>query len=442
MRRCDDRCRGTDAGGDAAPGAARGGRPGRVPDPLIAALDGRVPGHSLPAPLYTDPGLFQRELRLLWQRQWLFVGSVAEVREPGDYFTVDLGASSVLVLRDDDEQVRAFHNVCRHRGSRLVTDDHGSVGNIVCGYHQWTYGTDGRLLHAPQLSAEVDTSCLALRAVALHDLAGLLYVSLSPEPSSDLAEVDRVVAPYVAPHGLARTKVAAQTDIVEQGNWKLVMENNRECYHCEGGHPELTRTFFPTWGLDPDQIPPHLQHDHDRYLLAEADLQRACDVRSLPHAVVEDLEDRPVGFWVQREPLDGAGESFSRDGSRLVSRLLGELPDHRMGRLSLHTQPNAWVHLLADHVVTFSVLPVAVDRTLVRTTWLVHEDAVEGVDYDVPTLTEVWRRTNEQDATFVARTQAGVTDPAYLPGPYSRAERHVESFLRWYDARVREEAAR
>lgn len=418
----------------------RRGEAAAAAEPLLAALDLRLPGHALPAPLYTDPDLFDHELRLLWRRQWLFVGSVAEVPEPGDYLTVDLGTSSVLVLHDDG-QVRAFHNVCRHRGSRLVTEAHGSVGNIVCGYHRWTYGTDGRLLHAPQMPPETDLSCLGLRSVALHDLAGLLFVNLSAAPSDDLAQVHRVVAPYVAPHGLARTKVAAQVDLVEQANWKLVMENNRECYHCEGGHPELTQTFFPTWGLEADQIPPHLQPDHDRYLLAEADLQRACESRSLPHACVEDL-DRPVGFWIRREPLDGAGESFSLDGNRLVGRLLGDFTEHRMGRLSLHLQPNAWAHLMADHAVTFSVVPLAVDRTLVRTTWLVPEEAVPGVDYDVDTLTEVWRRTNEQDAAFVAAAQAGVTDPAYLPGPYSQAERHVDAFVRWYDARVRAEAGR
>jgi len=108
----------------------------------------------------------------------------------------------------------------------------------------------------------------------------------------------------------------------------------------------------------------------------------------------------------------------------------------------VHLQPNVWAHFLADHVVTFAVLPVSVDQTLVRTTWLVHEDAVEGVDYDVAALTDVWRHTNEQDADFVSLTQQGVADPAYEPGPYSEAERQVDAFVSWYVARVEEEAAR
>jgi Rieske 2Fe-2S family protein len=408
---------------------------------LLHLLDSRLPGRSLPGPCYTDPEVHRLELDLVWARQWVFVGSSAEVPEPGDYLTVALGRASVLVLRDDDDQVRAFHNVCRHRGARLVSEARGSVGNLVCGYHHWTYGTDGRLLHAPQLAEGTDTSCLGLRTVHLRDVAGLLFVCLSTEPPADLEDVAAVVTPYLAPHGLDRAKVAAQVDLVERGNWKLVMENNRECYHCDG-HPELLSTFFPTWGLADHQVPPRLRPAHERYLAAEADLHRVCDERGLPYPLVEDLVHRPAGFRIQREALDGAGESFSRDGSRLVDRLLGDLDEPRLGRVTYHQQPNLWTHFLADHVVTFSVLPLAPDRTLVRTTWLVHEDAVEGEDYDVENLTAVWRRTNEQDAAFVASTHAGVADPAYEPGPHTEGESQVGAFLSWYAARVREAVAR
>ncbi|MBS45929.1 MAG: (Fe-S)-binding protein [Nocardioides sp.] len=427
---------------------ARPARPGAaVPDltaptaRLLALLDERRPGWGLPGACYTDPELHEVDLRLVWQRQWVFVGSVAEVPEPGDYLTVDLGSASVLVLRDDDGDVRAFRNVCRHRGARLVAESHGSVGNIVCGYHRWTYGTDGALLHAPQLPPEADPACLGLRTVHLRDVAGLLFVCLAPEPPDDLDTVADVVTPYLEPHAIARTKVAAQVDLVERGNWKLTMENNRECYHCDG-HPELLCSLFPTWGLAEHQVPERLRADHDRYLRAETDLLNRCDAMGLPHALVEDLVRRPVGFRVQREPLDGLGESFSETGGRLVRRLLGDLTDAKLGRLGLHLQPNTWFHAMADHVVTFAALPLTHDSTLVRTTWLVDADAAEGVDYDVEELTATWRATNEQDAAFVELTQAGVADPGYEPGPYSEAEDQVEAFVSWYAARVREEAAR
>ncbi len=108
----------------------------------------------------------------------------------------------------------------------------------------------------------------------------------------------------------------------------------------------------------------------------------------------------------------------------------------------MHTQPNAWFHVLADHAVTFSVLPLSADQTLVRTTWLVHEDAVEGVDYDLDTLTHVWRETNEQDSVFCARAQLGVSSPAYEPGPYAASEYQVDAFTTWYVERAKEHCAR
>ena len=130
------------------------------------------------------------------------------------------------------------------------------------------------------------------------------------------------------------------------------------------------------------------------------------------------------------------------DGSAASRRLLGGLDTPRLGRVSVHTQPNSWMHACADHAVTFSVLPLAVDRTLVRTTWLVHEDAVEGTDYDVGTLTHVWRETNEQDAEFCRRAQQGVATPGYEPGPYAPSEYQVDAFVTWYVDRMREHTAR
>ncbi|QWC84446.1 aromatic ring-hydroxylating dioxygenase subunit alpha [Nocardioidaceae bacterium] len=417
-------------------------------DRLLGLLDARTPGRPLPGACYTDADLFELDLRLLWHRQWVFAGSVAEVPEAGDYLTVELGVISVIVLRDDDEQVRAFRNVCRHRGSRLVTEPRGAVGNLVCGYHHWTYGTDGRLLHAPQLAPVAeggpDPACLSLRTVHVREVGGLLFICLAHEPPEDLdapgGAID-TIAPYLAPHALDRAKVAAQVDLVEHGNWKLTMENNRECYHCDG-HPELLRTFFPTWGLRDDQVPPRLMPAHQRYKAAEEDLSAVCRTRGYPRDLVDDLVEPAFAYRIAREALDGAGESFSRDGSRLVQRLLGDIDEARLGRVTFHAQPNVWVHALGDHVVTFAALPVAPDRTLVRTTWLVHADAVEGVDYDVDELTEVWRRTNEQDAALVGLTQAGVADPAYVPGPYTDGERQVDDFVTWYVARMREEALR
>ena len=403
---------------------------------VTALLAGRIPGRPLEQPFYTSRQIFDLDIDAVFARAWIFVANEAEIREPGDFVTVTIGAYSVIVVRDDDEQVRAWHNVCRHRGARLLEDSAGSVGNIVCGYHKWTYGTDGALRHAGQQPRDFDRSCLGLKPVHVRSVAGLIHICLAAEPPADFDGVAARLEPYLLPHQLRRAKVAAQIDIVEDGNWKLVMENNRECYHCDG-HPELSTSLFPTYGYDEVDVPALLRPAFDRYLQADADLQHSCADLGLPFARVEELERRS-GFRVQREPLDGAGESFSADGRVLCRRLLGDLQQPRLGRLSMHHQPNTWIHVLSDHAVTFTALPLAPDRTLVRSTWLVHEEAVEGVDYDVSTLTDTWRQTNLQDAAFVARAQLGVSSPAYEPGPYTLSEYQVEAFCVWYLDRLRE----
>jgi glycine betaine catabolism A len=403
----------------------------------VAELVGRrAAGMSLEAPFYTSDELFQLDLEAIFADHWIFVATEAEVPEPGDYLTVELGSYSVIVVRDDDEELRAFHNVCRHRGARILNEPQGSVANIVCGYHKWTYGADGALRFAPSQPADFDKSCYALRSVHVRSVGGLVFLCLAAEPPADFDDVAARVTPYLAPHRLPEAKVAAQVDLVEAGNWKLVMENNRECYHCDG-HPELLRTFFPTYGYAEHEVPPQLRPAYERYLQAEADLERTCEELGLPTGQIEELDERATGFRVRRIPLDLAGESFTPDGAAACRLPLGDLPTPRLGHLSIHLQPNSWFHVVGDHAIAFSVLPLAPDRTLLRTTWLVHPDAEEGTDYDRDTLLKVWTATNEQDGDLVARAQRGVTSPAYEPGPYAPTEDHVEAFCRWYVSRLR-----
>jgi Rieske 2Fe-2S family protein len=402
---------------------------------LTDLIGRRSPGLSLETPFYTAQDVFDLDIAAIFSTHWLFVTAEAEVPEPGDFITVTIGPYSVIVVRDDDREVRAFHNVCRHRGSRILDADRGSVGNLVCPYHRWTYNVDGRLLHADNQSSTFDKNRFGLRPVQVRNLSGLVFICLGDQAPTDVDDVAARVAPYLAPYELWRTKVAHQVDIVEHGNWKLVMENNRECYHCEG-HPELISAYFPLHGYTADDVPPRLRRVWDRYEKAGADLRAACVRQGFPLAAIRELDSRATGFMISHAPLDGAGKSYTAGGESVSGRRLGTLETDRFGDLHVHFQPNSWFHVLADHAVAFTALPLARDRTLLRTTWLVHADAVEGVDYDVPSLTAIWRATNAQDSTFVARAQRGVQDPGYRPGPYSTVERDVEAFVSWYISRI------
>ncbi|QNK81824.1 SRPBCC family protein [Nakamurella sp. PAMC28650] len=408
-----------------------------IRDDIAGLIATRIPGRSLPGDLYASTEAFDLDLDAVFYRSWIFVAVEPDVPEAGDYVTVAVGRHSVIITRDDDEEIRAFHNVCRHRGSRLLDDKCGSTGNIVCPYHQWTYDQQGRLLHAESTPADFDRSLFSLRKVALRNVSGLLFVCLSDDPPEDFDDFAARVAPYLAPHRLRTARIARQVDIVENGNWKLVMENNRECTHC-GGHPELLCSLFPVYGYRESDIGPRLRPAWDRYLAAKAAFEEICTRNDLPWKAIEELDTRRTGFRIEREPLDMAGESFTIDGTLASRKLMADFTEPRLGRLSMHLQPNAWFHFLSDHIVTFSVLPLTADSSLLRTTWLVAADAVEGVDYDVDKLTYVWRQTNDQDRAFVARAHAGVGDPAYVPGPYLPPEYQVEAFCNWYVQRVRE----
>lgn len=408
---------------------------------LEELLERRRVGYSLEAPFYTDREVFDADMEGIFGKHWLFAASVAEVPEPGDYVTVDYGPYSLILVRADDGDVNVLHNVCRHRGARVLTEQSGTTGNIVCGYHSWTYASDGTLIHAASAPGEkFDKDCFSLKRAHSRIVAGLIFVCLAADPPEDLDAIVPTIEPYLAPHELSKTKVAYQQDIIEDGNWKLVMENNRECYHCDG-HPELACSLFPTWGLTDGLIPPHLEEVWDRNMAAEQELQDRCERLELPYRVIEELNTRIAGFRISREALDGHGESFSESGRRLSKKLLGDLPDFRLGRCSMHLQPNSWFHMLSDHVITFAAFPISEKQTLVRTTWLVADDAVEGVDYDLDVLTHTWKQTNLQDANFVALCQKGASSPAYEQGPYMKSEYQVEMFIDWYRQRMQEHIA-
>ncbi|PQA77046.1 aromatic ring-hydroxylating dioxygenase subunit alpha [Rhodoferax sp. TS-BS-61-7] len=397
----------------------------------------RRPGYSLEAPFYLSESILAADMEHIFGKHWIFVAVEPQIAEAGDYITVDFGNNSILIVRDDDMQVKAFHNVCRHRGSRLCASHRGSVGNIVCPYHQWTYDLTGKLIHAKHMGEDFDPSGSGLKAVHVRSLGGLIFICLAEHPPEDFDQMAAEMTPYIAPHRLADCKVAAQVDIIEDCNWKLTMENNRECYHCVSNHPELTISLYEYgFGYQPDEQ-------------NAAGLQRFKDVTAanharwesmgLPSAEIDTLDDRITGFRTQRLPIDRTGQSQTMNTEVASKKLLADFVDPALGGLSFWTQPNSWHHFMSDHIVSFSVLPISAGKTLVRTTWCVHKDAVEGVDYTVDNLTAVWNATNAQDRRLVEESQIGVANGAYEPGPYSPfTEGLVEKFCNWYVGRMRE----
>ncbi|WP_237476401.1 aromatic ring-hydroxylating oxygenase subunit alpha [Lichenibacterium dinghuense] len=390
---------------------------------IRALLDARRPGHTLPQPFYTDPDLYRFDLDAVFARSWIAVGFECEVAEPGSYLAARIGASPIVITRARDGALRGFHNACRHRGAQLCAEGAGRRSLLVCPYHQWSYGLDGRLVRAARMGENFDPAEHGLVPVRVEAVAGTLYACLA-EDAPDFAPFRREVEPLLAPLALQDAKVAHVDTLVERGNWKLVMENARECYHCDAKHPELSFTF-PTGARG------NFESEGDPARIAFDDRMAA---RGLPVGPVD-------GDWYQaaRFALNDGCASMTEDGRACVARPLAALTEGDVGSLRWALEPHSFAHAVGDFAFLFSAMPTGPRETVVTSKWLVHRDAVEGVDYDLGTLTALWTATNLQDRDLVENNQRGVDGAGYRPGPYSpEGEALCARFTDWYCRKARD----
>ena len=380
---------------------------------LLAA---RRPFFSLPQAFYNDPEIFRMDLAAVFHKRWIFAGVECEIPDPGDYFTLAIGPTSIVVVRDQTGAINAFYNTCRHRGSRICLTESGALKRLVCPYHQWTYDLSGKLIATGQMHEGFERADYPLRAVNLRRSAGTIYVCLD----DDLPDFDAygpVIEPYLAPHDLRNAKLAHQTHVVVKGNWKLVMENSRECFHCPARHRELMHTFL---------------HDYNFAEPASDPVVRAFWERCAGLGLVCEQQGDD-DFRIVRIPLRHGALSSTIDGKSAVSRVLGTMPTNDAGSVRWVHFPSTFNHAFADYAILVRMLPISPLETLFTTKWLVHRDAVEGRDYDLKALVQVWDATNGQDKALVEHNQEGVNSAGYVPGPYSRqAEQGVIRFVEWY----------
>ena len=390
---------------------------------ISAALADRRPGYTLPQALYNDPAMFEFDLHAIYARSWLMAGFTCEVPDPGSYTSIRIGPWPVLIVRGRDGQIRAFHNSCRHRGAVLCKEGLGKSPRIVCPYHRWTYNLDGSLLSAARMPDDFDTGEHGLRPVRLEVVAGVIYICLSDNPPA-FEQFRTDMESVLAPHDLENAKVARVETLVEYADWKLVMENGRECYHCQGSHPELSRTF---------PVGSSAYFDYGGAEHARQFEERMADI---------GLPCGPVGEdWWQalRFPLNPGMKSMTMDGAPASKKLMCTLGQGDIGSLRWALEPHSFAHATGEILFFFSAMPTGPKETLVTAKWLVHKDAVDGVDYDGEAIAEPWHTTNLQDKELAENNQAGVDSPGYLPGPYSpEAEVLVLRFVDWYCARAAE----
>ena len=398
---------------------------------LSSFLAAYRPGWSLPRPFYGHETVYRADLEQIWRKGWLFAGHACEIRNPGDWLTLQVETDSLIVIRGEDGAVRALHNVCRHRGSQIVAPGRGSTKRLVCPYHQWTYDTKGALTFCRGMH-ELDKAQFSLKKVQCEVVEGLIFISLAENPAP-FAAARELMAPYLKPQGLERAKVAKQVDYEIHANWKLVWENNRECFHCNINHPQYIKANWDHYNAD-DTTPEIKESIARAVARSEAKWADAGLAVSHRETGMTQFPDAERGIWysANRTALVAAWVSESMDGKQ-VSTLMGSYNDADVGTLRARTLPNFWNHSSCDHGVSTLLLPSGPRKTLARVTWLVHEDAVEGRDYQLERLMPFWQLTSEQDWAICERQQKGVDSSAYQPGPYSKyKEYNVDAFVRWY----------
>ncbi|MBY8885560.1 aromatic ring-hydroxylating dioxygenase subunit alpha [Streptomyces sp. PTM05] len=366
-----------------------------LPGSLIATLPG---GH------YTSAEVFAAEQRGIFEAMWFCAVRAADLATPGAYRTVTVGRESVLLARGRDGRVRAFLNVCRHRGARLCTEESGEVRRAFqCPYHAWTYDLTGRLTAAPNLTRmpDVDRTTFGLAAVAVREWLGYVWVCLADEPPSfEEQVVGEVVARLgdtesierYAVEGLA---VGRRITYDVRANWKLVVENFMECYHCATIHPELT-----------DVLP-------------------------------EFADGYAAQYYVGHGAEFGAAvEGFTVDGSEGLERIPTVAPHQDRRYYAITIKPQVFVNLVPDHVIVHRMFPLAPDRTVIECDWLYLPEVV-AAGRDLSRSVELFDRVNRQDFAACERCQPGMSSRLYAAGGVLvPSEHHIGAFHTWVRGRL------
>ena len=356
---------------------------------------------TLDAHWYTSSDTFAAERERVFARSWVCAARTEQLERAGDFVIAEVAGESLIVVCGNDGVLRAFYNVCRHRGTQLCTAASGRfAGSIQCPYHAWTYGLDGRLLAARTMQ---DAAGFRREDYPLHEAPvavqhGFVYVSLRAG-LPPFAQTHAPLAERFAPWRLGELRAARTIDYDVACNWKLIFQNYSECYHCPLIHPQLDR-------------------------LSPSDSGR------------NDLVEGPFlgGYSELRE----RGGSLTRSGTT-ARPPIRDVRDADRDRIYYYTVfPSLLVSLHPDYAMVHVVRPLAPDRTAISCSWLFEPETMASPDFDPSDAVDFWDLTNRQDWRVSELTQRGVASRAYVPGPYADAEGLLAAFDRHYLAAMRE----
>lgn len=350
---------------------------------------------TLPADYFLSPEIFRREQATLFRNRWICVAHEGDFAEQGGYRNLSVAGESILVMRGTDGVLRGHFNICRHRGTQLTDQMCGKLGkSIQCPYHAWTYGLDGRLIGVPDEKEFENFSKeqYGLHPVALATMHGLVWVHLGTSPPP-LEDSHSELASRLSPWGIRELVRCGQRVYRVAANWKMVLQNYSECYHCAPVHPQLIALSPPTSGGN-------------------------------------DLLDGPVlgGFMDIRKE----GGSLTCSGERCGVYLEGLSMELRQRVYYYVCFPQMLLSLHPDYVMIHWLTPISPTETAIECNWFFHKEATKDPSFRPEDAIEFWDRTNREDWRVSELTQRGVQSSRYEPGPYGNRESMAAALDRYY----------
>ena len=352
---------------------------------------------TLPGSAYLSQDRFAREAEAIFHREWFQVGREESIPASGDYLHVEISGESVIVVRSRDGELRAFYNVCRHRGSRLVMEDpvnRGDLpaasgrfkGSIRCPYHAWTYGLEGDLRNAPFLSESdgLRREHLSLHPVAVDTWGGFVFVNLTPSeitPDRSLRARLGDAVGRTRNYPLAELRTGRRIAYEVAANWKTIVENYNECYHCGPVHPELCEV-----------------------------------VPAFKQAGGAELD------WDAGIPLRDGTTTFTFSGTTERAPFPGLSEDERIRHKGELLYPNLMLSLSPDHVAAFTLWPLDAGHTRIDCDFLFHPDEMARPSFDPSDAVELWDLVNRQDWQICESVQKGMSSRAFSTGYYAPME--------------------
>lgn len=359
---------------------------------------------TLPGSTYVDEAVFRAEQERIFEQMWFCAVRAADLDKPGAFRTVQIGRESIIITRNRKHGIRAFYNICRHRGVKLCMEDTGEAArSFQCPYHAWTYDFDGKLIAAPNLTKmpDIDRQEYGLVTIPVREYLGYVWVCLAENPPSFeddvMGDIQERLGDTQAIEGydIANLSLGRRITYDVRANWKLIIENFMECYHCATIHPELTEV-----------LPEFADGLAAQYFVGHG----------------AEFGDDVRGFTV--------------DGSEGLDKLPGVDEDHDRRYYAITVRPTVFINLVPDHVIIHRMFPMAPDHTIVECDWLYLPSVVDS-GKDVTASVELFHRVNQQDFDACERCQPAMNSKIYATGGVLvPSEHHIGAFHDWITDKI------